>query len=70
MLSKGKVSFKLTDSWYIGGFYIGNGCTVFGADGTDESAGIDLKGDKATDVTKYLVDLAANPNFVNDADSA
>lgn len=70
MLSKGKVSFKLTDSWYIGGFYIGNGCTVFGADGKDEKAGVDLTGDKATDVTKYLVDLAANPNFVNDADQS
>lgn len=69
MLEKGKVAFKLTDSWYIGSFYFGNGCTAFG-DGTDEAAGIDLTGDKAVEVTEYLVDLAANPNFVNDADQA
>ena len=31
-----KVSFKLTDSWYIASFYVGNGCSFFG-DGTDES---------------------------------
>ena len=29
-----KVSFKLTDSWYIEAFYVANGCTLFG-DGTD-----------------------------------
>ena len=29
-----KVSFKLTDSWYIASFYVGNGCSFFG-DGTD-----------------------------------
>lgn len=69
MLEKGKVSFPLTNSWYIQAFYAANGCTLYG-DGTDEAAGIDFGGDKAADVTKYLVDLAANPNFINDADGA
>lgn len=69
MLEKGKVSFQLTNSWYIGAFYAANGCTFFG-DGTDEAAGIDCSGDKGAAVTDYLVDLAANPNFVNDADGA
>ena len=64
-----KVSFKLTDSWYIQAFYVANGCTLFG-DGTDPDAGIDFSGDKATAVTEYLVDLAANPNFLVDADGA
>ena len=64
-----KVSFKLTDSWYIESFYVANGCTLFG-DGTDTDAGIDFSGDKATAVTEYLVDLAANPNFLVDADGA
>ena len=36
-----KVSFKLTDSWYIEAFYVANGCTLFG-DGTDTDAGIDF----------------------------
>ncbi len=65
MLSKGKVAFPLSNSWYISAFYAANGCTLFG-DGTDEAAGIDFSGDKATAVTNYLVDLVANPNFVND----
>lgn len=65
MLEKGKVAFPLSDSWYIQAFYAANGCTLFG-DGTDEAAGIDMGGDKAVAVTNYLVDLVANPNFVND----
>lgn len=67
MLSKGKVAFPLSNSWYIASFYVANGCTLFG-DGYDEAAGIDFSGDKAVAVTDYLVDLVANPNFVNDAD--
>lgn len=70
MLEKGKVAFPLSDSWYIASFYVANGGTMFGDDQMDESAGIDFSGDKGTQVTDYLVDLAANPNFVNDADGA
>ena len=69
MLEKGKVSFPLSNSWYIQAFYAANGCTLFG-DGTDEAAGIDFGGDKAAAVTEYLVDLCQNPNFINDADGA
>ncbi len=69
MLAKFKVAFPLTNSWYIGSFYVANGCTLF-EDGTNEEAGIDFGGDKAVAVTEYLVDLVANPNFVNDADGA
>ena len=70
MLEKGKVAFPLSNSWYIAAFYVANGGTMFGDDQMDESAGIDFSGDKGTQVTDYLVDLAANPNFVNDADGA
>lgn len=69
MLEKGKVSFPLSNSWYIQAFYVGNGCTLFG-DGTEADKGVDFSGDKAAAVTNYLVDLAANPNFINDADGA
>lgn len=69
MLAKSKVAFPLSNSWYIASFYVANGCTLFG-DGTDEAAGIDFSGDKAVAVTDYLVDLAANPNFVNDDQGA
>lgn len=69
MLEKGKVSFPLSNSWYIQAFYVANGCSLFG-DGTDAAAGVDFSGEKAAAVTDYLVDLAANPNFINDADGA
>lgn len=62
MLEKGVVSFPFVNSWYLPAFYIGNGCTLFG-DGTDESAGVDFSGEKAVDVTNYLIDLKSNPNF-------
>ena len=65
MLAKGKVAFPLSNSWYIAAFYVANGCTLFGPDGGDAAAGIDFSGDKAAAVTNYLVDLVANPNFVN-----
>ena len=65
MLEKGKVAFPLDNSWYIASFYVANGCTLFGADGSDAAAGFDFSGDKAVEVTNYLVDLVANPNFAN-----
>ena len=69
MLTKGVVSFPFTNSWYLPTFYIGNGCSLFG-DGTDESQGVDFGGEKALEVTNYLVDLIANPNFRVDADGS
>lgn len=69
MLEKGKVSFKLSDSWYLAAFYAANGGTLFG-DGTDAAAGINFGGENGVAVTDYLVDLVANPNFINDADGA
>lgn len=69
MLEKGKISFPLTNSWYLASFYLANGCTLFG-DGTDADAGVDYTGDKAVDVTNFLVDLVDNKNFVVDADGS
>lgn len=69
MLEKGVVSFPFTNSWYLPAFYIGNGCTLF-EDGTVEEAGVDFGGEKAAEVTDYLIDLLANPNFVVDADGS
>ena len=70
MIAKDKISFPITNSWYIASFYVANGCTLFGEDGTDEAAGVDFEGDKAKAVTDYLVDLVNNPNFVSDADGS
>lgn len=67
MLEKGKVACPITNGYYLACFYLANGCTFF----TDENgnfsreAGIKLDGDNAVAVTDYLVDLAANENFVN-----
>ena len=69
MLEKGVVSFPFTNSWYLPSFYIANGCTLF-EDGTVEEAGVDFAGDKAVEVTDYLIDLLNNPNFVVDADGS
>lgn len=70
MLEKGKVSFPLTDSWYIASFFFANGCGMFGDAGIDGSAGFDFGGEKSAAVAEYLVALNANPNFSVDADGA
>lgn len=69
MLEKGVVTFPFVNSWYLPAFYLGNGCTLFG-DGTKEELGADFGGEKALEVTEYLIDLLANPNFVTDADGS
>lgn len=69
MLAKGVVSFPFVNSWYLPAFYFGNGCTLFG-DGTQEELGADFGGENAVEVTEYLVDLAANPNFKIDQDGS
>ena len=69
MLEKGVVSFPFVNSWYLPAFYFGNGCTLLG-DGTQEELGADFGGENAVEVTEYLVDLAANPNFKIDQDGS
>lgn len=70
MLAKGKVAFPVDNSWYLPAFYLGNGSTLFGSKGTDESAGFGFTGQSADDVTKYLTTLVKNKNFVDDANGA
>lgn len=68
MLQKGKVSFNLGNSWYLPAFYTGAGMTLFGKDSATAKDGVKMDSAAATDVTKYLVDLVKNPNFVVDND--
>lgn len=63
ILSKAKVAFSLQNSWYINGFY--DGLSLFGEKGNDADAGMVFPKDGA-DITSYLVDVVANPNFSND----
>ena len=65
MIAKDVVSFPLKNTWYFASFYVANGCTFF-EDSYNEAAGIDFSGEKATQVTDYLVDLVANKNFILD----
>ncbi|SER86329.1 extracellular solute-binding protein [Lachnobacterium bovis] len=72
MLEKGKVSFPLTNGWYISAMYTANGCTFYGKDGATKKDKIDFSEEKAAPVTKKLVELVKNPNFVvvgDDGDS-
>ena len=68
MLQKGKVSYNLGNSWYLPAFYTGAGMTLFGKDAATAKDGIKMDSAAATDVTKYLVALVKNPNFVVDND--
>ena len=67
MVEKGVVAFPLSNSWYIGGFY--DGLTLFGKEGNDADAGIVFPKD-SVDITKYLANLVANPNFHDSADNS
>ena len=68
MLEKGVVSFPMNNSWYTGTFFFGVGGTVFGPQGVDAAAGIDFSSDLCIEAAKFMVEFAANPNFINDAD--
>ncbi|KAB8298428.1 extracellular solute-binding protein [Bifidobacterium apri] len=68
MLQKGKVSFNIGNSWYLPAFYTGAGMTLFGKNGSTAKDGIKMDSTKATEVTKYLVNLVKNSNFVVDND--
>ena len=69
MLKKGKVAFPVSNSWYLGSFYVANGGTIFG-DGSQAKKGIQFGGDKGYATTKTLVDLVNNKNFSDDANGS
>ena len=47
--------------WKLGAWYYGAGCSVYGANGDDLSAGCDWNNETGIAVTNYLIDLVANP---------
>ena len=69
ILEKGTVAFPMTTAWYNGAFFLGNGGTLFGEAGNDEASGIQFGGEAGYAAAAKMVELMANPNFVNDADS-
>ncbi len=48
-------------------FFLGNGCILFGAVGTDASA-CTFNNANGLAAGKYMIDLAANPKYLEDAD--
>lgn len=66
MLEKGTVTFPIDNFWYSASFFYGAGCTMFGENGTDLSAGVDFDNENGLKALNYLIDLVNNPNFVND----
>ncbi len=60
-------STQITNSWYIEMFFLGNGCTLFGEDGTDPS-NCTFNDDKGLAAAQYIIDLAKNPKYMEDAD--
>lgn len=68
-LGEGVYNFCLDidNSWYLPAFFFANGCTLFGADGTDDTA-CDFNNEKGLAAADYLMDLAANKKFIDFAD--
>ena len=66
MLAKGKVAFPWGIGWYCGAFFLGNGGTIFGANGNDEAAGIQFGGENGYAAAAAMIGLANNANLIND----
>ena len=60
-------SSQFTNSWYAEMFFLGNGCTLFGADGKDETE-CSFNNENGLKSGQYMIDLAANPKYLEDAD--
>nr|WP_297764810.1 extracellular solute-binding protein [uncultured Butyrivibrio sp.] len=60
-------STQFTNSWYAEMFFLGNGCTLFGEDGTDET-NCSFNDANGLAAGQYMIDLAKNPKYLEDAD--
>lgn len=58
-------NFDSAGGWKLGAWYYGAGLSVFGADGSDLSAGCDWNSETGVAVTNYLIDLLNNPKVGN-----
>ncbi len=70
MLSKGKVAFQVSNSWYLPAFYYAAGGTLFGADGNSAKDGVKFGGSNGAAATTAVVNMVANKNFVEDDNGA
>ncbi len=60
--------FESAGGWKLGCYYYGAGCSIFGADGSDLSAGVDWNSATGLAVTNYLIDLINNPKCAFDGE--
>ncbi len=64
---KWNFSTQITNSWYAEMFFLGNGCTLFGEDGTD-AADCTFNNENGFKSGSYMLELAADPKYLEDAD--
>lgn len=62
--------FESAGGWKLGCYYYGAGCTIFGPEGSDLSAGVDWNSATGLAVTNYLIDLINNPKCAFDGEIA
>ncbi len=60
--------FESAGGWKLGCYYYGAGCSIFGPDGSDLSAGVDWNSPTGLAVTNYLIDLINNPKCAFDGE--
>ena len=60
--------FESAGGWKLGAYYYGAGLSIFGADGSDLSAGVDWNNATGVAVTNYLIDLINNPKCAYDGE--
>ena len=64
---KWNFSTQITNSWYAEMFFLGNGCTLFGEDGTNPDD-CTFNNENGLLSGKYMIELAGNPKYLEDAD--
>ena len=68
MLTKGTVAFPWSIAWYSGTFFLANGGEIFGEDGNDAAAGIQLgENNGGYEAALKMIQLSAEPNLVDDS---
>lgn len=64
---KWNFSTQITNSWYAEMFFMGNGTTLFGEDGTDPTD-CTFNNENGFNSGAYMIELAQNPKYLEDAD--
>ncbi len=60
-------STQVTNSWYAEMFFLGNGCTLFGADGTDPTE-CSFNNEKGVEAGQYILDMVNSGKYLEDKD--